>query len=92
MNRLNSLPSRWTLTSLLAFLLLVAPLSIQSVPVAGPTAALAAGCDINNDGVVNLSDIGIFAQDYYGVYNPRSDLNGDGIINLSDLGILAQCL
>lgn len=46
--------------------------------------------DINGDLQVNLSDIAIFAADYYGAYNYRSDFYWDGIVNLSDLGFMAQ--
>lgn len=45
--------------------------------------------DISGDGSADLSDLGIFAQDYYGVYAFRSDFNGDGAVNLSDVGRMA---
>lgn len=40
--------------------------------------------DINGDGVVNLTDVAIFAGDYFGVYHYRSDFWWDGVLNLSD--------
>jgi len=46
--------------------------------------------DITGDGNVNLSDIGLFSQDFYGAYNFRSDFIFDGVLNLSDIGLLAQ--
>lgn len=46
--------------------------------------------DINGDLQVNLSDIAIFAGDYYGAYNYRSDFFWDGILNLSDIAFVAQ--
>lgn len=46
--------------------------------------------DITGDGNVNLSDIGLFSQDFYGTYNFRSDFVFDGTLNLSDIGLLAQ--
>jgi hypothetical protein len=46
--------------------------------------------DINGDLQVNLSDIALFAGDYYGAYNYRSDYYWDGVVNLSDIGFMAQ--
>jgi hypothetical protein len=46
--------------------------------------------DIDGDLEVNLSDVQLFAVDFYGAYAYRSDLAYDGVINLSDLGRLAQ--
>jgi len=45
--------------------------------------------DINGDLLVNLTDVILFATDYYGVYNYRSDFYWDGNLNLSDIVILA---
>lgn len=52
--------------------------------------------DLNADGVVDLSDVVIFAGDYFGAYNYRSDFLWDGTINLPDLvwmatGMHTQC-
>jgi hypothetical protein len=46
--------------------------------------------DINGDLQVNLSDIAIFAGDFFGAYNYRSDFFWDGVLNLADIGFLAQ--
>jgi hypothetical protein len=46
--------------------------------------------DINCDGTVNLTDVVLFTQDYYGAYNYRSDYYWDGTLNLSDIVLLAQ--
>jgi hypothetical protein len=46
--------------------------------------------DINGDLVVNLTDVVIFASDYYGAYEYRSDFYFDGFVNLSDIVLLAQ--
>ena len=46
--------------------------------------------DVNNDGVVNIIDIGILI-DSYGLIpplDPRADLNKDGIVNIIDIGIV----
>jgi hypothetical protein len=49
--------------------------------------------DLNADGVVNLTDVPIFAGDFYGgVYQFRSDFAYDGAVNLSDVVRLAQSL
>ena len=52
--------------------------------------------DLNGDGHVNISDLSILADHWYGhdptsgkTYDPRADINLDGLINLSDLYILA---
>ncbi len=48
--------------------------------------------DINGDLHVNLSDIPVFAADYYGDYSFRSDFHWDQAINLSDVVRMAQSL
>jgi len=48
--------------------------------------------DINGDGVVNLTDVPIFAGDFFGAYAFRSDFSFDGSVNLSDVVRLAQAL
>jgi hypothetical protein len=48
--------------------------------------------DLNGDGAVNLSDVTIFSQDYFGSYNYRSDFFWDGALNLSDVSRMAQGL
>lgn len=48
--------------------------------------------DINGDGVVNLVDVSLFAQDFAAGYVFRSDFFRDGIVNLSDLGKLAVAM
>lgn len=42
--------------------------------------------DINGDGLVNIPDLALFAQNLFGDYDFRSDLYRDGVINLSDVG------
>jgi len=47
--------------------------------------------DINLDGVVNLTDVAMFSQDFFGwTYQFRSDFHFDGFLNLSDLAILGE--
>jgi len=49
--------------------------------------------DVNSDGIINLSDIALFAQDLFSGPAPyRSDFNWDGVINLSDIVLFAQGL
>ncbi len=49
--------------------------------------------DINGDGNVNLTDVPLFAGDFYGGgYVFRSDFAFDGAVNLSDVVRLAQAL
>jgi len=53
--------------------------------------------DLSGDGFVDITDIAMFSQDFFGPYSYRSDFNWDGIINLSDisymtaLGLGAEC-
>jgi hypothetical protein len=47
--------------------------------------------DINGDGNINLSDVQLFAGDFFApAYNFRSDFVFDAIVNLSDIVPLAQ--
>ena len=48
--------------------------------------------DINGDGTVSLTDVPLFAADFYGPYAFRSDFSWDGAINLSDVVRLATSL
>jgi hypothetical protein len=48
--------------------------------------------DINGDLVVNLSDVALFANDFFTGYNYRSDYNYDQIINLTDLALFASAI
>jgi hypothetical protein len=48
--------------------------------------------DLNGDGVVNLGDVVIFTQDFFGPYNYRSDFFWDGVLNLSDVARMSQGL
>lgn len=41
--------------------------------------------DISGDGIVNLTDVPLFVNDFYGSYNFRSDFSYDTVINLSDV-------
>ncbi len=45
--------------------------------------------DLNGDLIVNLSDVALFASDFFTTPQYRSDFNNDGVINLTDLTILA---
>ncbi len=49
--------------------------------------------DINGDGLVDLADVSLFAQDFYsGTASYRSDFVWDGVLSLSDVGAFAQNL
>jgi hypothetical protein len=47
--------------------------------------------DANDDGHVNIADLGILASHWQqeGVRWAQGDFNGDGVVNIADLGILA---
>jgi len=48
--------------------------------------------DLNGDLVVDLTDVVLFASDYFDTYNYRSDFLWDGTLNLSDVALLANGL
>jgi len=48
--------------------------------------------DMNGDLRVDLSDVSIFAGDFYGGYAFRADFFFDGLLNLSDIVVLARGL
>ncbi len=43
--------------------------------------------DLNNDGIVNIIDLGLFRLVYF-TNDPVADFNSDGIVNVEDLGTL----
>lgn len=47
----------------------------------------ACDADLNNDGIVNFSDLAIFKA-AYGTADPHADFNGDGIVDNQDLDLL----
>lgn len=51
-------------------------------------AATSKTSDLNNDGVVNIYDLGILLSNYNKTGANVSDLNGDNVVNIYDLGIL----
>jgi hypothetical protein len=46
--------------------------------------------DMNCDLIVNLTDVVLFAGNYYGSYDYCADFYWDGVLNLSDIVVLAQ--
>ncbi len=48
--------------------------------------------DIDGDGLVNLTDAGLFTMDLHGPYADRCDFNWDGAVNVSDAGYLCTAL
>src|SRR5439155_17911784 len=44
-----------------------------------------ASCDVNKDGVVNVLDVQLIANQVLGVIPATSDINGDGAVNVLDL-------
>lgn len=46
--------------------------------------------DLNGDLVVDLIDVGLFAQAFAGGYDYAADLYPDGVIDMADVGVLAQ--
>ena len=48
--------------------------------------------DANNDGVVNVGDLGIVAANWNNTNGPvwvMGNFNGDGVVDVGDLGVLA---
>jgi len=64
-------------------------LKLVEVP---PVAIRFNSADLNADGVVDLTDVSLFASDFYGPYIYRSDFHWDGAVNLSDVTKLATSL
>jgi hypothetical protein len=48
--------------------------------------------DLNGDLVVNLADVGLFAEDFFSYYHYRSDFYCDQVLNIADLSMMAQAL
>lgn len=46
--------------------------------------------DLNNDGIVNVLDLGLFRAAFGKNTNPNADFNGDDIVNVLDLGLFRQ--
>ena len=47
--------------------------------------------DVNGDGVVNILDLVVVAQEL-GTGNPEADVNGDGVVNVFDLVFVAAAI
>jgi hypothetical protein len=45
--------------------------------------------DMSGDGLVNLTDVGMFSPIFYGPYSFAADFNNDGLVNLADVGRLS---
>lgn len=45
--------------------------------------------DINNDNLVNINDLSLFAS-VYGTNDPTADFNNDGLVNILDLSLFAS--
>ncbi len=54
-----------------------------------PLPLLFNSADMNGDGVVNLSDIGMFSEIFFGTYNFSADFFRDGQMNIADVGRMA---
>lgn len=48
--------------------------------------------DINGDRLVNLMDVVLFSQVFFGPYAFRADFYADGVLNIVDVGRMAQGL
>ncbi|MFK8014491.1 MAG: thrombospondin type 3 repeat-containing protein [Gammaproteobacteria bacterium] len=47
----------------------------------------ACDADLNNDGIVNVVDLGALRSVFFATDEPAADLNGDGVVNVADLGV-----
>ena len=66
---------------------------INGIAIPGSVALGFNSPDIDGSGAVNLTDVQIFAGDFFAAgYNFRSDLFFDSIVNLSDLPLLAAAI
>ena len=70
-------------------------LTLQDVDV---TVAHFSNGDVNDDGVINMKDLGALRKYFAGGYDAdkfvmeAADVNGDGVVNMKDLGILRRYL
>ena len=48
--------------------------------------------DIDGDGMVNIIDVALFAENFFNQYDFRSDLHRNGRLDLLDVGVLAEGL
>jgi hypothetical protein len=48
--------------------------------------------DLTQDGIVNISDVIVFSNIWFGAYEYRGDFLWDGAINISDLVLFSQAL
>ncbi len=60
-------------------------ISVTTAPSPPPPPSPKVG-DLNNDGKVNIFDLGIFLN-HYGTHTSSGDLNHDNVVNIFDLGI-----
>lgn len=61
-------------------------------PTPTPTGQACNQADINQDGIVDITDYSIFVSDFFKSppTNPRSDMNSDGIVDITDYSILVS--
>jgi hypothetical protein len=77
----------WRKKSLLPVLIVVVIFAFIGVRViSNSRAATPVTADFNNDGVVNIYDLGIFLG-YFKTHDLNDDFNNDGVANVFDLGI-----
>jgi hypothetical protein len=50
-----------------------------------PTANL---CDVNQDGIVNVSDVQLIVNEALGVAPPVNDINQDGVVNVVEVQLV----
>ncbi|MFK7888141.1 MAG: FG-GAP-like repeat-containing protein [Gammaproteobacteria bacterium] len=50
----------------------------------------ACDADLNNDGIVNVQDLGILRAVFFSTVPSAADLNSDGVVNATDLGLMRQ--
>ncbi|WP_295884703.1 dockerin type I domain-containing protein [uncultured Thiohalocapsa sp.] len=44
--------------------------------------------DLNDDGLVNSLDLGLFKRAFFGDHDPAADFNSDGVLDMADVAIL----
>ncbi len=48
--------------------------------------------DLTGDGYINISDVGLFSENFFGEYHESADLMPDGTLDLADVALLARGL
>jgi len=49
-------------------------------------------CDVNGNGVINVSDVQLIIKEALGTAHASNDLNGDGVVNVADIQVVMNAV